>query len=530
MSNIFLVLGLSLIPFINNGNYLFSWNIFNLNSLNLDFLFLIDKMSLLFFSTLCIIVSCVLKFSTSYMNNELFPDRFHWLVYSFVFSMFCMIFFPHFFFLLIGWDGLGITSFLLVIYYVSSSSWSAGLKTYLINRLGDGLFMLALAFLLMEGHWDINGIFNNELYCFFTVVLVLGSFTKSAQFPFSSWLPAAMAAPTPVSALVHSSTLVTAGIYLIIRFHYIIPNYLFFLLGICGLWTLYSASLAACVEWDGKKIVAFSTLSQLGFMMVALSLNLNCLGFFHLITHAIFKAMMFICVGYFMINNGHFQDLRSLSGMWKCSPLVSMSLVISSFSLMGLPFFSGFFSKEFVIENDYFIQNNIFHYLLLFSLPLTSFYICRLLFQLLGGNGYSNSSRFNENNVKVMSILPLFLGSIAAGNVLENDFLSIHSIYPSTLNKVIVLLLIIFGIISAWKKVNVNNSSFSWFFSEIGFISAFNGSFWIDNLSNLGDSYYSLLDQGNLSSIINKMDYGILNTGNTLSNFTFYFFKPSIKF
>ena len=124
-----------------------------------------------------------------------------------------------------------------------------------------------------------------------------------------------MAAPTPVSALVHSSTLVTAGIYLMIRFCYIFPDWLFFIIGVRGMWTLYSASLAACCEFDGKKVVAYSTLSQLGLMAVSLSLNLPLIAFFHLVTHTVFKALIFICVGYLINKRGHFQDLRSLKGL-----------------------------------------------------------------------------------------------------------------------------------------------------------------------------------------------------------------------
>lgn len=529
ISNIFLILGIILLIFINNTNYLLCWNISTLNRLKLDFLFLLDKISIMFFRTLCIIVSCVLKFSVIYMDGELFPDRFHWIVYSFIFSMFCMIFIPHFFFILVGWDGLGITRFLLVIYYTSRSSWAAGLKTYLINRVGDGLFLVALAFLLIEGHWDIKGIYKKEIFIGFILVLILGRFTKRAQFPFSSWLPAAMAAPTPVSALVHSSTLVTAGIYLLIRFHYILPKWIFYILGISGLWTLYSARLAACVEWDGKKIIAYSTLSQLGFMVVALSLNLKNFAFFHLITHALFKAMMFICIGYFMINKGHFQDLRSLSGMWKCSPFLSIRLIISSLSLMGIPFFSGFFSKEFIIENKMFIQNEIFHFLLLFSLPLTSFYICRLMFQLFCGKGYSYS-RIKDIKVKIMSIIPLFIGRICAGNLLEGEFLSIHSIYPCNLSKLLVLILISVGIYLAWLKINIKNNTFKWFFSEIGFISPFKGSFWIEYTTDLGDYYYRLLDQGKLRNIISKKDKNLMKWGKFINKSSFYFFKPRVGF
>lgn len=180
-------------------------------------------------------------------------------------------------------------------------------------------------------------------------------------------------------------------------------------------------------------------------MVVALSLNLKNFAFFHLITHALFKAMMFICVGYFMVNKGHFQDLRSLSGMWRCSPFIGLRLTVRRLSLMGIPFFSGFFSKEFILENKMFIQNEIFHYLLLLSLPLTSFYICRLVFQLFCGRGYKNS-RIKDFNVNLMSIIPLFVGRICVGNILEGEFLSIHRIYPCSISKFSVITLILIGV------------------------------------------------------------------------------------
>nr|AVP74412.1 NADH dehydrogenase subunit 5 [Eurylepta cornuta] len=527
VSNLFLLLGVVVFGLTGNS-FMFSWNVADLGSCSLDLLVLVDWVSLTFFFTLSIIVSCVLKFSSIYMENEKFFLRFHFLVYSFVFSMFCLIFFPHFFFLLVGWDGLGITSFLLVIYYLSSSSWAAGMKTYLINRLGDGLFLVALGLLLIQGHWDINGIANNQVYWGFILVLVLGCFTKSAQFPFSSWLPAAMAAPTPVSSLVHSSTLVTAGIYLLIRFSSIIPNWMFFFIGVMGLWTLYGASLAACFECDAKKIVAYSTLSQLGFMVVSISSGLENFAFFHLITHAMFKAMMFICVGYFMVNNNHFQDFRSLSGMWKCSPFVSISLVVSGLSLIGFPFMSGFFSKELVLESNLFCVNEVFFNLLLLSLPLTSFYASRLIFQLFNGNGYNVFSRCNDNSTVLMSLIPLYLGSILIGSLGSSFFLSNSFLYPSSYFKLFVNFLIFSGVSWAWIGVNNNSPSFNWFYSEILYTSPFNGNFWVDGISDLGEDINYLFDQGSLSNFIFNMDFGILKAGGWVSNMYYYFLSPSV--
>nr|AVP74392.1 NADH dehydrogenase subunit 5 [Cryptocelis alba] len=511
-SNIFFFLSIlfGVLYSFNTNSYLITLNILDFCGLSIDLSFFVDWISLLFFSVLCVIVSCVLKFSEIYMANDIFNTRFTWLVLSFVFSMFCLIFFPHFFFLLVGWDGLGITSFLLVIYYLSDSSWAAGMKTYLLNRVGDSFFIIALVLFLHNGSWDINSIDSNNLLA---LLIVLGSFTKSAQFPFSSWLPAAMAAPTPVSALVHSSTLVTAGIYLMVRFSSIFPDWLFFLIGISGMWTLYSASLAACSEFDAKKVVAFSTLSQLGLMAVSISLNLPMVAFFHLITHAMFKALIFICVGYLINNSGHFQDLRSLNGLWLTSPLLAITLIVSSLSLMGFPFLAGFFSKELILENNILIINQVFHLLLLFSLPLTSYYSCRLVFNILNGCNYNSVSCQNDDNVLLFSLLPLYLGSILVGSALYPQFYSLSSIYPCHMMKFFVALFIFSGVFLSWKDVKINNNSFIWFSSTICFLVPFNSSFWNNKFGNVGSDLYYLLDQGILSNLIYHLDNNIQNYG-----------------
>lgn len=445
-SNIFFFLSIlfGVLYSINNNAYLLTLNILDFCGLRIDLRFFIDWVRLLFFRVLCIIVSCVLKFSEVYMSEDIFKVRFTWLVLRFVFSMFCLIFFPHFFFLLVGWDGLGITRFLLVIYYLSDSSWAAGMKTYLINRVGDSFFIIALVLFLHKGKWDINRITKKRILA---LLIVLGRFTKRAQFPFSSWLPAAMAAPTPVSALVHSSTLVTAGIYLMIRFRGIFPDWLFFIIGSAGMWTLYSASLAACREFDAKKIVAYSTLSQLGLMAVSISLNLPMVAFYHLLTHAMFKALIFICVGYLINKRGHFQDLRSLKGLWQSSPLLAVTLIISRLSLMGFPFLAGFFSKELIVEKDILIINWVYHFLLLFSLPLTSYYSSRLVFNILNGCKYKRVSCTRDDNILFFSLLPLYFGRIFVGRALYPQFYSLSSIYPCHMMKFLVRSFILAGVV-----------------------------------------------------------------------------------
>ena len=528
-SNLFLIGGAALatLASLRSRSFIVCFKILQIGRLDLDFSFLVDWITLVFSRVLCIIVSCVLKFSKVYMERDIFQVRFTWLVLRFVVSMFCLIYIPHFFFLLIGWDGLGITSFLLVIYYLSDSSWAAGMKTFLINRIGDSFFILCLVLFLRKGYWEIKTARENDLLAF---LIVLGCFTKSAQFPFSRWLPAAMAAPTPVSALVHSSTLVTAGIYVMIRFCHMLPPRAFLLIGIRGMWTLYSASLAACCEYDAKKIVAYSTLRQLGLMRVAISLKLPMIAFFHLITHAMFKALIFICVGYLINKRGHFQDLRRLKGLWSTSPVLAKTLIVRRLSLMGFPFLAGFFSKELILENKILIINWVFHALLLLSLPLTSYYRCRLCFKILNGANYKRFTCQKDGNVNFMSILPLYLGSIFSGTILSQYVYRRRSIFPCHTMKFFVTGFIIRGVLLRWYDIKVKNNSLIYFFSSICFLVPFKRSFWVKKMVNWGRDSFYLLDQGILRKRIFDIDLRRIKIRETLHNIFGYFLSPQAKY
>lgn len=526
---IFLVTGLTLQYFWCCRNHVIVWNIFDIGRISLDFSILFDRVSTIFFSVLCIIVSCVLKFSTIYMEGEKFLYRFFYIVMAFVLSMTLLIFIPHFFFVLVGWDGLGVTRFLLVIYYLRRRSYASGMKTYLVNRIGDGFFLVCAVYMLREGHWNITGFNSSNNWWMY--LIILGCFTKSAQFPFSRWLPAAMAAPTPVSALVHSSTLVTAGIYLLIRFGYMIPKELFIVLGVIGMWTMYSARLAACVEWDAKKIVAYSTLRQLGLMVVAISLKMPKLAFFHLITHALFKAMMFICVGLMMVESHHIQDLRNLRTN---NILLKLTLGVRCLSLMGFPFLSGFFSKDYIIEGNMLVFNILFYILLLLSLPLTSFYATRLFINSVNSrklNVFAYQD-YRKNTDIVISLLPLYLGTIFFGNLLTGGiFHSSKMILVGFFDKLIIFRFISMGIILGiiFHHTKLKNS-FRWFFSEISFVAPFKGNYWIDSAIVRGSNVFYHLDGGNLEDLINTTHLNLSDRGSFLSKVVNFFLSPKMKY
>lgn len=269
-------------------------------------------------------------------------------------SILLLIFRPNLVRLLLGWDGLGVTSFLLVIYFQRAKSANAGILTVLTNRVGDVIILLAIANVRQAGHWSIffnAEIFNWKISVLLLLMLIIAAFTKRAQIPFSAWLPAAMAAPTPVSSLVHSSTLVTAGVYLLIRLRETLCNsFLQIFILWAGTLTILMAGLTALFEMDIKKIVALSTLSQLGLMVRSIGLGLWKIAFAHLLAHAFFKALLFIAVGNMIHLRRRYQDLRKAN----ISPQSLFTLrfvIIANLSLCGVPFLSGFFSKDLILES-----------------------------------------------------------------------------------------------------------------------------------------------------------------------------------
>jgi len=301
---------------------------------------LVDAWGAVFIALLGLISSCVLTWSFYYIDSEAAYRRFISVLIRFIVAMGGLILSSTLYLSLVGWDLLGVTSFLLVIYYKNRKALGSGLLTAVTNRVGDAVFLLLLGISLRH----VGGLRHWELSC----ILIL-AITKSAQYPFSAWLPAAMSAPTPVRALVHSSTLVTAGIYVLIRYN---PHENQWLL-VAGSVTMLIAGLCACAEMDLKKIVALRTLSQLGVMVVALGLGLKELCFFHLITHALFKALLFVCVGSYIHNVYGGQDFRTFAGISSATGGVTRMLAVACLSLLGFPFMAGFFSKDLILEGAY---------------------------------------------------------------------------------------------------------------------------------------------------------------------------------
>ena len=372
---------------LQGASKILTWDITNKTSHKMEITFLIEPTSLGFRSVVLLISGSVLIFSKYYMESEKFFNRFHLLVLRFVLSMIVLIFGVRILTLILGWDGLGVTSYLLVIYYSSTKRYNAGILTAMINRVGDVLVMLSIRIILIEGGYNFNvsRIHRSSISGLILFLVIFARITKRAQIPFSAWLPAAMAAPTPVSSLVHSSTLVTAGVYLIIRYESLVSSsstgqvFLLFV----GLSTITMAGLRAIIEIDIKKIVALSTLSQLGLIFTAMGINQWAIAYFHIITHAYTKALLFIRVGNIIHSCNDYQDLRqsTVSPTWV--PISSSMLVATNLRLGGFPFLAGFYSKDLWLETTIVSSNPSVVYLrFILGVIITCLYSARIVFYL----------------------------------------------------------------------------------------------------------------------------------------------------
>nr|YP_010592939.1 NADH dehydrogenase subunit 5 [Anomala corpulenta]WAB65622.1 NADH dehydrogenase subunit 5 [Anomala corpulenta] len=489
------------------------YEVLNINSCSIMMTILLDWMSLLFMSFVLFISSMVIFYSEEYMEGDIYLHRFIMLVSMFVLSMMLLIISPNLISILLGWDGLGLVSYCLVIYYQNIKSYNAGMITALTNRIGDVALLMAIAWMMNYG--SFNYIFyvdiskNSFEMSVIASLIVLAAMTKSAQIPFSSWLPAAMAAPTPVSSLVHSSTLVTAGVYLLIRFNFALTNYLMFILLFIGTMTMFMAGIGANYEFDLKKIIALSTLSQLGLMMSILSMGEYSLALFHLLTHALFKALLFMCAGCMIHNLGNCQDIRYMGGMVKIMPMTCSYFVISNLSLCGLPFLSGFYSKDLILEVVSMSYLNIYIYIIFFiSTGLTVCYTFRLIYYVLVGNfNYISLSKINDSGkIMLQGMSGLILLVIFGGSMLM--WLMFPTPYFICLPFIMKMMALIVTFLGAWIGFEVSKFSLNydlkalmWLKSSLFFSSMWNmpyiSTFGLNYYPiNLGDKIYKTVDQG----------------------------------
>ncbi len=363
----------------------------NTSSLTIPFDFKVDALSSLFLLVITGVGTLIHLYSTAYMHEEEAPHYARYFAYLnlFIFSMLLLVLGDNFVIMFIGWEGVGLCSYLLIGYWFSNASFNyAAKKAFIMNRIGDLGFLLAIFWLIVKlGTVSYGEVFTAESLAklsstditAITLLLFVGAMGKSAQIPLFTWLPDAMAGPTPVSALIHAATMVTAGIYMITR-----ANMLFsaseltqHVIAIVGISTALLSATIALKQNDIKKVLAYSTVSQLGYMFLGLGVGAYSGAVFHVITHAFFKALLFLGAGSVIHAMHHEQDIRKMGGLKSKLPITHITFLIACIAIAGVPPFSGFFSKDEILAAA-FAKSPIYWALGVIGAAMTAFYMFRL--------------------------------------------------------------------------------------------------------------------------------------------------------
>ena len=398
-------------------------------SFKLDFAILVDPLSVFMFLIVTGVGFVIHVYSMSYMHDDPEYSRFFAYLNLFIFSMLVLVAAADFFFLIVGWALVGLASYLLIGFWrEKTSAVLAARKAFVMNVIGD-VGMVIAAFAIFDSFGTLNfvevfaaapGTFrtNDDQILLITLLLLVGAFAKSAQLPLHTWLPDAMEGPTPVSALIHAATMVTAGVYLVARCHvlYELAPYTMYLIAGVGVLTAVFAGTMGIVQYDIKRVIAYSTMSQLGYMFLAMGLGVYSLGMFHLMTHAFFKALLFLAAGSVIHALDGEQDIRKMGGLQKIMPLTHATFLIGALALSGFPLTSGYFSKEAIILSSYHADmgNFVFWAIAVLTAGMTAFYIFRVYFYTFIGKTRSPEAHPHES--PPMMILPLLiLATLALG-------------------------------------------------------------------------------------------------------------------
>lgn len=546
---------------LNLGNWI------NFHSLSIDWEFCIDSMNIFLIFVVIFISSLVHLYSFDYMDNDPHFARFMSYLSLFTFFMLILVCANNFIVMFIGWEGVGLASYLLInFWFTRLQANKAAIKAMLINKIGDfallvGLVLIFRYFETLNYHevFLLSYLYKEkmDLICFF---IFLGCMGKSAQLGLHMWLPDAMEGPTPVSALIHAATMVTAGVFLVIRcsFMFEFAELVLIFISIIGSLTAFFGASIGLMQYDIKKVIAYSTCSQLGLMFVACGLSAYSIAYFHLINHAFFKALLFLCAGSIIHSLNDEQDIRKMGGLKNILPFTYVSMLIASLSLIGFPFFSGFYSKEAILFVTY-LDNFKFSHLKFILLYLTSIitvlYSLKLIYKIFFNKALGFKQKYiSAHEAKpivlfIYSILIFF--SIFSGILLKDIFIGYGSIffansifylpknymlsYIEFINpfiKFFILLIPIFGLFLFIKIKDINFYNKNLYFIYL----YFNKKYFFDRIINLFsliilnlsfNYFYKVIDKGIIEFIIKiniDIIYNISKYINKKTNYNLFFF------
>ena len=519
------------------------------DAFNISFSFLIDPLSSLFLLIITGVGFLIHVYSTAYMHKE---ESHHFARYFsylnlFVFSMLLLVLGNNFIIMFIGWEGVGLCSYLLIGFWFKNNQFNyAARKAFVMNRIGDVGFLLAIFWMIAKlGTVNFSEVFSQTSLLSqtditaITLLLFVGAMGKSAQIPLFTWLPDAMAGPTPVSALIHAATMVTAGVYMIARSHVLYSSSFFTqnLVAWVGLATAILAATIAMYQNDIKKVLAYSTVSQLGFMFLALGVGAYTTGVFHVMTHAFFKALLFLGAGSVIHAMSGEQDISKMGGLKKILPITSITFLLGVLAIIGFPFTSGFISKDEILIAVY-SKSPIMFYLAAFAAILTAIYMVRLFMLVFMGSfrGTEEQKYHLHESPKSMTIPLIILGvlSIVAGLVqlphafggheYFNHFLSssVPSLFINDTNlatkefyllgATIIGLLIVYFITKKKFAVNTYSPNFigikkffsnKWYVDELYDLLIVNPIQWLSKFSN------SVIEIKGIDAIVNSVGKGV---------------------
>lgn len=434
----------------SSGQTAFEWSFFSwivVDEISIDFAFSFNRLSAL----MCLIITGVGMlihiFSVEYMRADKNPHRYFAYLNLFIFNMLILVLGKNLLITFIGWEGVGLCSYLLIGYwYTDPAKAAAGMKAFVVNRIGDAGFLIGMIILYLNfGSLDYEVI--NEVATSFAgiawfsfpslavLAIFIGVAGKSAQAPLYVWLPDAMAGPTPVSALIHAATMVTAGVYVLFRLNGLLeiaPAAMSVVAGV-GALTAFMASFIALSQWDIKKVLAYSTVSQLGYMVLAIGVGSYVGAVFHLLTHAFFKGLMFLGAGSVIHGLSGEQDIRSMGGLKKSMPVTYFTFLMGWLAIIGAPFFSGFFSKDEILYHTFISsRGGVFLWLVgLITAGITAFYMTRLMAKVFWGeSNLQNGVSPHEGGVLFkLPLITLAFLSVVSG------FLGVPHIFGAIVSK-----------------------------------------------------------------------------------------------